>query len=197
VALDLLTYMGTWTATAGWEAQRVPDSGHQSMVPFQAFAAADGWLVVASPKQTLWVKLCQAIGRPDLARDDRFADFAARRENKDELVSILGVVFGQESVAHWVERLTAGGVPCSQVNDIAAALADPQAAAREVVTSYEHPVLGPVRRVTSALRLAGAEPLAERAPFRGEHTADVLRDVCGYSDEHVASLRESGVLGSA
>jgi crotonobetainyl-CoA:carnitine CoA-transferase CaiB-like acyl-CoA transferase len=197
VALDLLTYMGTWTATEGWQAERVPDSGHQSMVPFQAFTAADGWLVAAAPKQTLWVKLCEAIGSPALATDPRFADFAARREHKDELVVVLNDIFAEASVEHWVQRLTEHGVPCGRVNDIAAALEEPQAVERGAVVSYPHPVLGEVRRVASALRLSDVEPAARRAPFRGEHTDAVLRELCGYPEDRLAELRERGAFGDA
>jgi crotonobetainyl-CoA:carnitine CoA-transferase CaiB-like acyl-CoA transferase len=195
VALDLLTYIGTWTATEGWSAERVPDSGHQSMVPFQAFTAADGWLVVASPKQKLWTNLCAAIDRPELASDPRFADFAARRENKAALVEILNGAFGERPVAAWVGRLTAHGVPCAQVNDVAAALEDPQALERGALVTYKHPVLGQVTRVASALRLSGAEQPVERAPLRGEHTAEVLAEVCGYPAEKVEALRDAGVFG--
>ncbi|HEV7563718.1 MAG TPA: CoA transferase [Solirubrobacterales bacterium] len=195
VALDLLTYIGTWSASTGWTPERVPDSGHQSMVPFQAFAAADGWLVVAAPKQNLWEHMCGAIGRPELAADERFADFAARRANKEALVEILGGAFGERPVAEWVERLTAAGVPCGQVNDVAAALEDPQALAREAVVSYEHPVLGEVRRLGGALRLSGADRTPRRAPLRGEHTGPVLSELCGYSAERIEELRAAGVFG--
>lgn len=195
VALDLLTYIGTWTASREWAAERVPDSGHQSMVPFQAFGAADGWLVVAAPKQTLWEKLCEAIDRPDLASDRRFADFAGRRENKEQLIESLNATFGERPVAEWIERLTAAGVPCGPVNDVAAALADPQAVAREAVVGYEHPVLGEVRRVANALRLDGADRTAKRAPLRGEDTAAVLGELCGYPPERIEELRAGGAFG--
>ena len=62
----------------------MPDSSHQTVIPFQLFPAADGWLVVACAKQHLWVKLCDALGRPELVTDPHFADFAARKRNRDE-----------------------------------------------------------------------------------------------------------------
>jgi crotonobetainyl-CoA:carnitine CoA-transferase CaiB-like acyl-CoA transferase len=195
VALDLLTYIGTWTASRDWNAERIPDSGHQSLVPFQAFAAADGQLVVAAPKQVLWEKLCAAIDRPDLASDPRFADFAARRENKAALVEELHATFGERPVAEWVQRLSEAGVPCGPVNDVGAALADPQAVARGSVGSYTHPVLGEVTRVTSALRLDGADPTPRRAPLRGEHGDAVLGEICGYSPERIEELRAAGAFG--
>src|SRR6266540_2183270 len=69
-ALGLLNYMATWSASRGWQARRMPASAHQTLVPFQAFEAADGWLVVACPKETLWRGLCAPVRR----RMDRAAD---------------------------------------------------------------------------------------------------------------------------
>ena len=195
-ALHLLTYMGTWTASQGWQARRMADSAHQTMVPFQAFPAADGWLLVACPKQSLWVKLCEALGLPELVEDERFADFAARDRNRDELIPILEQAFARRPVADWVERLTPDGVPCARVNDLEEALAEPQAAARGAVVSHEHPVLGEVRDVASPFALSGlGAALPERSPFRGEHTDEVLTTICGYSPERVRELQEAGVFG--
>jgi crotonobetainyl-CoA:carnitine CoA-transferase CaiB-like acyl-CoA transferase len=81
------------------------------------------------------------------------------------------------------------------VNDIALALEDPQALARQAVVGYEHPVLGDVRTVASPLRLGDPPRPVERAPFLGEHTAEILADVCGYSAERIAELAAVGVFG--
>jgi crotonobetainyl-CoA:carnitine CoA-transferase CaiB-like acyl-CoA transferase len=194
-ALSLLTYMGTWSASKGWEAQRMPRSAHQTVVPFQAFEAVDGWLVVACPKETLWRSLCNALGEPELADDERFADLVARDRNRDILIPLLQGAFRRRTVAEWIDLLGAHGVPCAPVNDIARALSDPQAAARGAVVEYEHPALGPVRTVDSALRLDGPREPLERAPFLGEHSSQVLGDVCGYSRERIDELAALGVFG--
>jgi crotonobetainyl-CoA:carnitine CoA-transferase CaiB-like acyl-CoA transferase len=194
-ALSLLTYMATWSASEGWEARRMPDSAHQTLVPFQSFETADGWLVVACPKEALWRGLCDALGEPALADDERFADLALRDRNRDALIPLLKECFARRSVAEWVERLSARGVPCSPVNDLAQALADPQAVARENVVEYVHPVLGVVRAVGTAIRLDGLEQPIERAPFLGEHSTQIAREVCGYSAERIDELAALGVFG--
>ena len=173
----------------------MPGSAHQTLVPFQAFEAADGWLVVACPKETLWRGLCDALGKPTLADDERFADLGARDRNRAALVPLLQEAFARRTVAEWVGLLSAQGVPCAPVNDIAGALADPQAAARGAVVEYEHPTLGMVRTVDSALRLDGVRRSLERAPFLGEHSAQVLGDVCGYPGERIEELAALGVFG--
>src|SRR5207249_2598368 len=88
-ALHELMYVGTWTASRGYVPPRRRNSAHPSIVPFQNFATADGWIVVACPKEKFWKRLCEAIERPELAHDPRFVDFAARDRNRDELLAIL------------------------------------------------------------------------------------------------------------
>lgn len=194
-ALAELMYVGTWAASRGFEPRRMPQSAHPSMVPFQNFPTRDGWIVVAAPKQNLWRALCGAVGRPELADDARFADFAARNRNRDVLVPLLNDVFRSRVSAEWLALLSAAGVPCGPVNDVAAALADPQVVAREGVVAYQHPTLGTVRQVASPLRLSGESVGPARGPLRGEHTEQVLVELCGYSLERVGALRTDGAFG--
>jgi crotonobetainyl-CoA:carnitine CoA-transferase CaiB-like acyl-CoA transferase len=195
VALAQLTYLSTWVASRGYEPVRRPHSAHQSVVPFQNFPTLDGWVVVACPKQSLWVRLCAALGRAGLASDPRFATFAGRDQNRQELLAELFAIFATRSTDDWIATLEEAGVPVAPVNDIETALADPQVAARSMLTEFEHPVLGTVRQVASPLRIDGHVPRIERAAFRGEHTEDVLRELCGYSDDQVERLVAVGALG--
>jgi crotonobetainyl-CoA:carnitine CoA-transferase CaiB-like acyl-CoA transferase len=194
-ALAELMYVGTWTASRGFAPRRMTQSAHPSMVPFQNFPTLDGWIVVAAPKQNLWRSLCQAIDRPDLADDPRFADFAARDRHRDVLVPLLNDLFRDRPSAEWLRRLTAAGVPCGPVNDVESALADRQVLARDGVIAYDHPILGHVRQVATPLRLGDEPAPAHRAPFRGEHTDAVLAELCGYGPERLAELRAAGAFG--
>jgi crotonobetainyl-CoA:carnitine CoA-transferase CaiB-like acyl-CoA transferase len=195
-ALAQLTYIGVWVASQGFEPRRMADSAHQTMVPFQAFSTLDGWIMVACPKQRLWERFCDAIGRPELASDPRFADFASRDRNRDTLVPLLAEVLSSRTTADWLEQLATHGVPSAPVNDVRAALDDPHAAERGDVVSYEHPVLGEVRGPASPFRLNGAAPAPVRGPMLGEHTHDVLRDLCGYDERRLRHLSEAGVFGA-
>jgi crotonobetainyl-CoA:carnitine CoA-transferase CaiB-like acyl-CoA transferase len=193
-ALHELCYVGAWAASRGYVPPRRANSAHPSIVPFQNFATADGWMVVACPKQKFFESLCGALGRPELAADERFADFAARDRNRVELLEILDAAFADHTTAEWLDRLAAAGVPSAPVNDVLAALEDPQTAARGAVVETEHPALGAVRQVASPLRL-GDELPNRRGPLRGEHTASTLTEVCGYSPERLRALAEAGVFG--
>jgi len=168
VALHELGYVGTWAASRGYTPPRRKNSAHPSIIPFQNFATADGWIVVACPKEKFWVRLCEAIGRPELSADERFSDFAARDRNRDELSAILDDVFATRTTSAWLDVLADAAVPSARVNDVEEALRDPQAEARGAVVEYEHPTLGTVRQVASPLRLSGPDPPLRRAPFRGE-----------------------------
>jgi crotonobetainyl-CoA:carnitine CoA-transferase CaiB-like acyl-CoA transferase len=193
-ALHELCYVGTWAASRGYVPPRRPNSAHPSIVPFQNFATADGWIVVACPKQKFWEALCAALGRPELSADERFVDFASRDRNREELLAILDAALAERTSVEWLELLAGAGVPSAPVNDVAAALEDAQTQARGAVLELDHPALGNVREVASPLRL-GDEPPVARAPFRGEHTESVLSDVCGYSRERIDELAAAGVFG--
>jgi crotonobetainyl-CoA:carnitine CoA-transferase CaiB-like acyl-CoA transferase len=198
-ALHELMYIGPWAATHGYVPPRRANSAHPTIVPFQNFRAADGWLVVAAAKQKFWEQLCEVLGRPDLNDDARFATMAGRNEHRDELLPILDAAFLERTVDEWLEALVAAGIPASRVNSVEEALVDPQTLAREDVVEHDHPTLGRVRSIRTPLRLAdGAETLEReprRGPFRGEHTREVLVELCGYAPERVDELAAAGVFG--
>jgi len=200
-ALHELMYIGPWAATHGYVPPRRRNSAHPSIVPFQNFASADGWIVVGGVKQDAWERLCAVIGRPDLNEDERFATRAARDTHRDELLPILEEAFGARSTDEWIDVLVAAGVPASRVNTVEEALVDPQTVAREDIVEHDHPTLGNVRSIRTPLRLAsGGERLErepERGPHRGEHTRAVLESLCGYTPDQVSDLAEAGVFGSS
>jgi crotonobetainyl-CoA:carnitine CoA-transferase CaiB-like acyl-CoA transferase len=196
-ALSELSYVGTWAASTGHEPIRLDHSAHPSIVPFQNFRTADGWMVIACAKPKFWDRLCGACGRPELAADPRFTQFADRLAHRDELVEILDDVLSRRPTTEWLAILTGAGVPCAPINDVPSALRDEQVIAREGVVSYEHPTLGTVRQPASPLRLSGEPAPVRRAPRRGEHTAEILQTVCGYTPEQVADLAGGGAFGDA
>ena len=83
--MSLLTYVGTWAASRGHVTERRAESAHPSIVPFQAFQTADGWITVAAAKQKFWLGVCAALA-PELASDERFAGFDERSEHREALL---------------------------------------------------------------------------------------------------------------
>ncbi len=188
-ALHELVYVGTWAASRGYVSPRRRNSAHPSIVPFQNFPTADGWIVVACPKEKFWALLCGAIGQPELASDPRFATFADRDKNRDELEPLLEATFLQRMSDEWLAVLAEAGVPSSAVKGVLEAVEEAR------LVAYEHSQLGRVRQVASPLRLSDGEPPVHPAPARGEHTDEVLVELCGYSAERVRELADAGVFG--
>lgn len=195
-AISLLGYLATWHLNAGYAPGRTRRSSHPSLVPFQLFPAEDGWLIAGCAKEKFWHRLTVAIGRPELADDSRFASFADRAEHRDELQDILDEVFSTRTVGQWLEVLRGAQVPCAPVNDVAGALSDEHTLARELIISTEHPRFGRVKGVGSPVRVGPVEKQHSRAPLRGEHTEEILRDVLGYEDARVIRLRQEGAFGT-
>jgi crotonobetainyl-CoA:carnitine CoA-transferase CaiB-like acyl-CoA transferase len=196
-AVSLLAYVGTWYLTAGIEPRRVPMSGHPSLVPFQNFRTADGWIVVACPKEKFWRRLCAALDRLGLADDPRFADFAARLAHAGELRALLGEAFAAAPSARWLERLAAAGVPCAPVQSVPEALADPQTAARGLVVQTAHPRFGTVRQLRSPVRVGEAPPPGRPAPRRHEDGDALLAALLGYDGSRLGALAARGAFGAA
>ncbi|MEA2418337.1 MAG: hypothetical protein QOE60_543 [Thermoleophilaceae bacterium] len=195
-ALAELCYVGTWAASNDdYAPPRRANSAHPSIVPFQNFATADGWVVVACPKEKFWMRLCEVLGQPELATDERFHDFASRDANREQLLPLLDEAFAVRPTAEWLELLGAAGIPTGPVNTVGEALRDPQVLERGAVVEVEHPRLGTVRQVATPLRVGSEPKPVRRAPARGEHTDDVLSELCGYDAERTAALRADGVFG--
>ena len=194
-AVAMLSYPATWHLSAGYVPERTARSAHPSLVPFQNFEAADGWVVVGCAKEKFWQRLAVAIERPDLLEDPRFTTFADRREHAAELLAILGGCFRQREVEHWVDVLTEAGVPVGPVNDVAQAMSDPHTAARGMVITTEHPTLGRVQQPASPVRVGDRTVMHRRAPHRGEHADEILRDLLGYDGGRCAELAAQGAFG--
>jgi crotonobetainyl-CoA:carnitine CoA-transferase CaiB-like acyl-CoA transferase len=170
-------------------------NAHLQIVPYQAFATADDWMVLAIGNDGQWQRFCQAAGRPDLAADARFATNARRVENRDILVPMVAELMRALGAGEWQERLVAAEVPHAPVWNHAQLLAHPQASARGFRVTVRDPAGRPVDLVGAPFHLAGTtlpEPTAP--PELGQHTADVLRDVLGMNEERVKELRQQGVI---
>lgn len=187
-ALSMLTYPAIWALNGDFVPTRTHHSAHPSLVPFQAFEASDGWIVIACPKEKFWTRLAGTIGHPELGTSELYATFTARRENAGTLLPILDGVFATRTVLDWLTELRAAGVPCGPVNTVPEALADAQTQARGMIVETEHPRFGTVRQVRSAVRIGNSVPEYRRAPQLNEDYEYVLRDVLHYDTGRIAGL---------
>jgi crotonobetainyl-CoA:carnitine CoA-transferase CaiB-like acyl-CoA transferase len=193
-ALSMLTYPATWYLNGGLVSERTRHSAHPSIVPFQAFETADGWMIVACAKEKFWQRLCSALGRPDLVDDERFDSFSTRRANQEVLIPILDELFLQKDSAFWLTQLKSYGVPCGPVNTLAEALEEPQAVARQMIVTTEHPRFGEIRQVASPVNVGSERGTYRRAPLRNEDAHDILSELLGYDDATIQELSAAGAF---
>jgi crotonobetainyl-CoA:carnitine CoA-transferase CaiB-like acyl-CoA transferase len=193
-AISMLTYPAAWHLNAGYTPARTHHSAHPSLVPFQAFEAEDGWIVVGCAKEKFWRSLVQALDLPELADDPRFRTFADRQRHADDLLPVLAAQFRHRTVADCLAPLYEARVPCGPVNDVEAALQEEQTAARGMIVETEHPRYGTLRTIASPVRVGDEAMAHRRAPNRNEDADAVLAEL-GYAADHIERLRAEGAFG--
>ena len=170
-------------------------NAHLQIVPYQAFATADQWLILAVGNDGQWQRFCAAAERPDLAADPRFTTNVLRVENRTALVPLVEVELRRHSSAEWQRRLSAAEVPHAPVLDYRQLFALEQAAARGLKMTVRDPSGKPIDLVGTPLHIAGTQlPVPTVPPQLGEHTVQVLRDVIGLSPEEIERLRGERVI---
>jgi len=153
-------------------------NAHPNIVPYQALATADGWVIVAVGNDAQWIRFCDAIGRLDLVEDPRFATNSGRVTWRDTLCPLLQEVLLTRTSGEWLALFERADVPAGPVNTVDRALNTPQVAARGMVEEVAHPTLGLLRMIASPLKLEGTPPMIRRhPPLLGEHTEEVLGEV--------------------
>ncbi len=189
----MLANLGSQYLVGGVVPQRM-GNGHPSIVPYQAFEAADGHVILAVGNDAQFARFCAIAGYPEWAGDPRFARNADRVRNRDVLVPLIADAMRMRGRADWLAVLEAGGIPCSPVNDIDEVFADPQVRARGLRVSVDHPARDALPMVASPLRLS-ATPVRYRSapPMLGQHSEEVLRE-SGFSPREIDELRAHGVI---
>ena len=190
---SLLTYnAGNYFASGEVPTRRGND--HPSVVPYQTLRARDGWMNLGIANDSLWVRYCDAVGRPDLRDDPRFATAPERVRHRDVLVPIVVEITAGRTVAEWMDVLGAAGVPCGRIRNVAEVCTNPQLTARGKVVEHPHPTAGRVRMIGQPIELSETPGRIDRAPpLLGEHTDEVLR-AAGYTDEEIRAFRAAGAV---
>jgi crotonobetainyl-CoA:carnitine CoA-transferase CaiB-like acyl-CoA transferase len=170
-------------------------TAHPNIAPYQVFATADGYLMLAVGNDLQFRRFSEAADCAALADDARFLTNAARVVHRNELITALAPVLLTRTTHEWQSLLARAGVPCGPVNDLAEVFAHPQTLAHELRFHMAHPQLGPLPQIANPVRRDGVSLCASLPPPRlGEHTDAVLGEL-GLDAAAIALLRAAGAVG--
>jgi crotonobetainyl-CoA:carnitine CoA-transferase CaiB-like acyl-CoA transferase len=187
--LALLTYQaGRYFATG--EPPGREGNHHPTVAPYGTFATRDGHLNLAVGSDEQYRRFCEMVQAPELAADPRFTTNADRQRARVDLAIEIERRLTLRSTGEWLARMEAAGIPAGPILDIATALSDPVAAERDMRVEVDHPVAGRTSQVGAPWKLDGrSSPIRRPSPLLGQHTAEVLTEVLGYSQDQVAAVQ--------
>lgn len=195
VTLAAMTNIAQYYLTSSTVPERFGNA-HSTIVPYQAFRAKDGHMVVAVGNDPQFRKFCACLGKPEWADDPRFAHNDARVKNRDVLVPLIADTLNTKTVGEWVPAFRDIDVPAAPVNAIDQAFAIDQAQARGMEITMNHPLSpAPVKLVGSPFHLSET-PVAYRLPppCLGEHTDQVLKNILKLSMDELTELKEKKII---
>jgi crotonobetainyl-CoA:carnitine CoA-transferase CaiB-like acyl-CoA transferase len=196
--LDGQVYLLTYVAQYYFHSGNIPGpigSGHQSLVPYQAFKTKDIQIVIVAHQDHHFQRLCQAMGKPEWAEDPRFANRKARLENKSILIPMMESHLQTKGGDEWLEAIHKAGVPAGPINTLDRVLSDPQVLAREMVVEIDGPANDKIKTIGNPLKMEKTPANTfTRPPQLGEHTREVLQNILGYSLGKIESLKEAGAI---
>ncbi len=168
-------------------------NAHASIVPYQAFQAADDYLVLAIGNDGQWQRFCEVAGVSEWAADARFASNPQRVAHREALIPMLEDLFRQKRVEEWLELCAGADVPAGPVNTLDRVFADPQALSRGMLVEMERAET--VRLAGTPLNLSET-PVQMRLPppLLGEHTDEILSRVLKMDERAIEELRKDGVV---
>ena len=177
------------------EAPKPLGARHPAITPFEAFASADGHVIIALGNDTLWSKFCEHVDRHELISDQRFQTNADRTENHSQLFPILSEIMSQRTTDDWIDALGKIGVPCGPINAMDKVVTHPQIQAREMITRITHQITGEVEVPGVPIKLSETPGSVDTpAPSLGEHTTDVLTGLLKMHPDEVEKLKQDGII---
>jgi len=154
----------------------------------------DDYAFIFTSNEDMWQLLCQAMGQPELAKDERFATNKLRSKNGDELTAILTAWTTKHTKYEVMKTLGELGVPCGAVLDTLELLNDPHLRERGMIVDVEHPVRGKFSMPGCAVKLEDSPVEVRCAPLLGQHNAEVYGGLLGLKAEQLEQLKEQGVI---
>lgn len=192
-SVALLSYQAVRYFVTGELPSRLGNA-HPSIVPYDTYRCADGWVSLAVVNDATWQRFCAALDLPALSRDPRFASNADRVQNRDALDEVLQSHIAVQPSVEVRRRLRENGVPNAEVRDVGAVFSSDQVQALGLRQTVTHPRTGAIDLVASPVHLSDS-PAAMRypPPELGEHTEAILREL-GLTQDAIGRLQSEGAI---
>jgi len=170
-------------------------NGHPSIVPYTTYQAADAMVAIGIGNERQFSRCAEVLGHPEWAQDPRFNSNRARVENRVAIDGLINAALAQGPAEAWLTKLMAVGVPCGKINSVAEALDDPHTAARQMVETVEHPVVGTLRMLGIPFKFSDTACSVRRAPpTLGQHSDEILAGELGLDEKAITELRRDKVI---
>src|SRR5258705_2901875 len=170
-------------------------NGHPSIVPYTTYQAADAMIAIGIGNERQFARCAEVLGHPEWAKDERFNSNRARVENREAIDGLLNAALAHGAADIWLGKLKAVGVPCGKINSVAEALDDPHTAARRMVETVEHPVIGTLKMLGIPFKFSDTACSVRRAPpTLGQHSDEILAAELGLDQKAIAELRREKVI---
>ncbi|KAK4983577.1 hypothetical protein LTR66_008777 [Elasticomyces elasticus] len=177
-----------------------PDTGrwgtaHPSIVPYKGFKTLDGDIMLGGGNDRLFGVLCERLGKPEWAKDEKFFTNNVRVKNRVELENMIEGITKTRTTKDWLVAFEGSGMPYAAINDIQGTLNHEHVLARDMVKEIEHPTCGPMKLVNTPVKYSYSTPsIRTPPPTLGQHTDEILAEVLGMSRGDIDSLRSEGVV---
>ena len=174
-------------------------NAHPQVAPYQDFTASDGNFITAALTDDQFQRLCETIGIPEIAVDERFTTNSLRVENRSALADILNKEIFKHPIEHWMTKLRSAGLTVTPINTMEDVFNDPQSKARNAIWKVDHPSLGKIDLLGSALQHLSRTPASPlgHPPMLGEHTFNIMEEVLNMTKSQIAELVSEGVIKGA
>jgi crotonobetainyl-CoA:carnitine CoA-transferase CaiB-like acyl-CoA transferase len=159
------------------------------------YETADGYIILAAGNDSMWMRVCEALERPEWLEDARFATRDKRTEHVDLLEEEIGTWLKRRSTKQAVDDLSACSIPCAPVNTTEQAAHEPQLHEREIMMEVPDPIAGTMWVAGKSIKFSRTPMVVGAAPAVGQHTCELLIDLLSYSEEQVQGLVDRGVVG--
>jgi crotonobetainyl-CoA:carnitine CoA-transferase CaiB-like acyl-CoA transferase len=170
-------------------------SAHESLVPYQAFKARDGYLIIGAGNERLWKAFCEVLGAPEWADHPSFDTNPERVERRQELVALIEGRLRSRSRDEWIAAFAAAGLPTGPINTVDQVFEDRQVLHRGMVREVEHPTAGTVKLVGIPVKFSETPgEIRLPPPLLGQHTAEVLEELLGLGAAEIETLRSEGAI---